>query len=182
MASQSEPAAAGNDADETGGEPPLPQRSRAAVMRDVLVFQLKLFVDGLRDVILSPVSLVLGIVGVFVSRQPGEPFYRLLRAGRASENWIDLFGAAFPDESQPVAQKERAQQIQREFEAHLRGLEESLKDADYTQAARTNARRLRTLWKRHVKRGASQPGEQPGEQPGDQPGEQARTPPDDKES
>lgn len=65
------------------------------LVRDVAVFQFKLVVDGLRDLVLVPVSLVAGIISL-VSRQngvPGPQFYQLLGAGKQSEHWIDLFGA-----------------------------------------------------------------------------------------
>lgn len=70
---------------------------RWTLIRDVLVLQIKLVVDWLRDVILVPVSLIVGIVSLITSRSDGEggnEFYELLRMGRRTERWIDLFGAA----------------------------------------------------------------------------------------
>ena len=62
-------------------------------MRDVAVFQAKLLVDGLRDLVLSPVSLVAGLVGLITDRKdPGRHFRRVLEFGAASEIWINLFG------------------------------------------------------------------------------------------
>ena len=72
---------------------PLPDRW--TLIRDILVLQLKLVVDGLRDFILVPISLVVGIISlVKVGNDGGGEFYELLRAGRRSERWINLFGAA----------------------------------------------------------------------------------------
>ena len=67
---------------------------RWTLLRDVLVLQLKLVADGLRDVILVPVSLIVGIVSLVASRNSGSEFYELLRMGRRTEHWINLFGAA----------------------------------------------------------------------------------------
>ncbi len=68
---------------------------RWTVMRDVAVLQGKLIIDGLRDFILVPVSLAAGIVSLAKTGDtPGTEFYDLLRAGRRSERWINLFGAA----------------------------------------------------------------------------------------
>jgi hypothetical protein len=68
---------------------------RWTVMRDVAVLQGKLIIDGLRDFILVPVSLAAGIVSLSKTGDtPGTEFYDLLRAGRRSERWINLFGAA----------------------------------------------------------------------------------------
>lgn len=63
---------------------------RGRLLRDVAVLQLKLVVDGFRDLLLVPASLVAGAIS-FV-RGSGE-FYDLLRLGRQSERWINLFGA-----------------------------------------------------------------------------------------
>ena len=68
---------------------------RWTLARDVGVLQVKLIVDGLRDFILVPVSLVVGIYSLMQSgRQGDNEFYNLLRVGRRSERWINLFGAA----------------------------------------------------------------------------------------
>lgn len=67
---------------------------RWILIRDILVLQLKLVVDGLRDFILVPISLVVGIVSLIKSGSGGQEFYELLRVGRRSERWINLFGAA----------------------------------------------------------------------------------------
>jgi hypothetical protein len=65
------------------------------LIRDIAVLQVKLVVDGLRDVILVPASLVAGIISVSKTKDgvPGTEFYRLIDAGRQSEHWINLFGA-----------------------------------------------------------------------------------------
>lgn len=68
---------------------------RRTLVRDVAVFQFKLIVDGLRDLVLVPVSLIAGIVSFVSARNdvPGSQFYELLEVGKQSEHWIDLFGA-----------------------------------------------------------------------------------------
>jgi hypothetical protein len=68
---------------------PLP--SRGTLFRDLLIFQLKLWLDGLKDVILVPLSV--GAAGVdFVFRT--RLFYRVLRWGERYDLWLNLFGAA----------------------------------------------------------------------------------------
>jgi hypothetical protein len=65
------------------------------LIRDIALLQVKLVVDGLRDFILVPVSLVVGFISVFrTGNSSGNEFYNLLRLGRKSERWINLFGAA----------------------------------------------------------------------------------------
>ena len=68
---------------------------RRILIRDVLVFQFKLIVDGLRDFFLVPVAFFAGLLS-FVNAKDGVPgphFYNLLQLGKQSEEWIDLFGA-----------------------------------------------------------------------------------------
>lgn len=68
---------------------------RWTLIRDVAVFQVKLVVDGLRDLFLLPISLVAGLISLLKGgAEPGSEFYDLLRVGRRSEHWINLFGAA----------------------------------------------------------------------------------------
>lgn len=68
---------------------------RWVMLRDLGVLQVKLIVDGLRDLVLVPASLIAGIASLLSSRngRPGPQLYRLLAWGKASEVWINLFGA-----------------------------------------------------------------------------------------
>ncbi|MFQ6003885.1 MAG: hypothetical protein ACE5OQ_00135 [Woeseia sp.] len=68
---------------------------RWTLIRDVAVLQVKLLFDGLRDVLLVPVSLVAGLVSLVKGGAvPSAEFYDLMKLGRRSERWINLFGAA----------------------------------------------------------------------------------------
>ena len=68
---------------------------RWTLIRDILVLQVKLVIDGLRDLILVPISLLIGFISLLrAGNATGSEFYELLRVGRRSERWIDLFGAA----------------------------------------------------------------------------------------
>lgn len=65
------------------------------LIRDVAALQVKLVVDGLRDLILVPASLIAGIVSLVRTEngRPGPEFYKLVSVGKQSERWINLFGA-----------------------------------------------------------------------------------------
>lgn len=64
------------------------------LLRDMLVFQAKLAIDGLRDLVLLPISLIAGLAGLLTSPDnPGKYFQRLLEFGRKTDVWINLFGA-----------------------------------------------------------------------------------------
>jgi hypothetical protein len=60
---------------------------RWRVVRDLAVFQLKLFLGGLKDVVLAPVSIVAVIAG-FALGKGDRFFYPLLRLGRACDRWV----------------------------------------------------------------------------------------------
>lgn len=68
---------------------------RWTLLRDVAVIQGKLIVDGLRDLLLVPASLIAGLISLVTSHngRPGPQFYHLLQFGKQTERWINLFGA-----------------------------------------------------------------------------------------
>lgn len=68
---------------------------RWTLIRDIAVLQVKLIVDGLRDLILVPVSMIAGIASLVSSEEgrPGLHFYRLLHFGKQTERYINLFAA-----------------------------------------------------------------------------------------
>jgi len=65
---------------------------RSKLVYRVLLFQLKLVADGLRDLLLVPVSLTTGVLGLIAGGNDPERFFReLLRFGRRSDRFINLF-------------------------------------------------------------------------------------------
>lgn len=80
---------------ETNDEPHLGDDSRWRLLRDLGVLQVKLLIDGFRDLMLVPASLVAGLLSLVLGKQgrPGPQFYQLLEFGKQSELWINLFGA-----------------------------------------------------------------------------------------
>lgn len=74
----------------TGGDR---NTSRLQLLVDVLVFQFKLAADGLRDILLIPLSIVSAIMGLVAGGDDPYRYFRdLLRLGRRTEIWINLFG------------------------------------------------------------------------------------------
>lgn len=72
-----------------------PNEDRWRTFKDVLLFQGKLLLDGVRDLVLSPVSIVAALIDLAVPGDDrGRRFYSVLRLGRRTEEWIDLFSAA----------------------------------------------------------------------------------------
>jgi len=66
--------------------------SRSALFFRVILFQFKLFADGIRDLLLSPLSIIAALVGLVSGhKNPHLMFDRLLRMGQKSDRWINLF-------------------------------------------------------------------------------------------
>jgi hypothetical protein len=60
--------------------------------RDVLVFELKMFIGNLRDLALMPVSVVAAMIDlVSKGKREGSLFYRVLRWGAHSEEVLDAY-------------------------------------------------------------------------------------------
>ncbi len=75
--------------------PPFRSPDRWTLIRDVAVLQFKLVVDGFRDLLLVPASLLAALISLIDNEEgkPGSQFYRLLAVGKRSERAINLFGA-----------------------------------------------------------------------------------------
>ena len=69
--------------------------SRWELVRDAVVLQGKLFIDGIRDFLLMPISLTAAVFDLLgVGGRAGRYFYDVMLLGRESERLINLFGAA----------------------------------------------------------------------------------------
>ncbi|CAN5801945.1 hypothetical protein BH23GEM9_BH23GEM9_16620 [soil metagenome] len=68
-----------------------PQR---VVFRDLVIFQAKLFLDGLKDIVLSPVSIIAAAADIILPGRSGRYFYGVVAAGEKFDRWLNLFGAA----------------------------------------------------------------------------------------
>ena len=74
-------------------EQPVEHSSKKKVVRDTFVFQLKLLGDGLRDIFLSPLSIIAGLAGIII--HPSKPDYylrKLMYFGHKTDRWLNLFG------------------------------------------------------------------------------------------
>jgi len=76
---------------------------RSEVIRDTFVLQLKLMIDGFRDLMLMPLIVIATLAGLIMHKhRPGRYLYRLLSYGKASEKWIGLFEEAEKDDLDPI--------------------------------------------------------------------------------
>ncbi|WP_019029678.1 hypothetical protein [Colwellia piezophila] len=70
-----------------------PEISRWTLIRDMLIFQAKLAMDAVRDLLLSPVSIICGLIDIFKGHSISKSyFHRLMALGQKSDTWLNLFG------------------------------------------------------------------------------------------
>lgn len=68
--------------------------SRSRLVRDLLVFQVKLWAEGFKDVALVPLSLTAAVVDlVFVGLFRRSALYAVMELGTRFEAWVNLYGA-----------------------------------------------------------------------------------------
>ena len=66
---------------------------RWPLFKDAVAFQIKLSLDALRDILLSPVSMICIVVDLVKGHTHDKSlFYKLMRLGHESDSWLNLFG------------------------------------------------------------------------------------------
>jgi hypothetical protein len=74
--------------------PPASSNERWQFLRDVVVFQLKMLLDNVRDLVLMPVAALAALSDLILrGDREGARFYRVLRWGWHSEKVIDVYSA-----------------------------------------------------------------------------------------
>jgi hypothetical protein len=75
------------------------KHKRWPLIRQAVVFQLKLGLDALRDIVMSPISIVLVATDILIGNNHQQSYFlRLMRLGKHSDHWINLFGVDLPNE------------------------------------------------------------------------------------
>ena len=70
---------------------------RITLIRETAILQLKLIADGFRDAVLIPISLLATLIGLLRGGEDCDREYRrVIKLGRRSERWINLFGHQRP--------------------------------------------------------------------------------------
>ena len=77
------------DAIENGGTP------GKVLVRDLIIFQIKTVLDGLKDAVVIPASIVAVVLDLVAGgSKRGRLFYSLLAACESFDRWLNLNGAA----------------------------------------------------------------------------------------
>lgn len=88
--------------------------SRSKVVRDMLIFQAKLWLEGFKDFALMPLSFGAAVVDVIFG---GSTLYSVMKLGDRFERWVHLYGA-LGDETEKEGP-----------DGHLRSLDHLLNEA-----------------------------------------------------
>ena len=74
---------------ETGGTPP------GVLVRDLVIFQVKTVMDGMKDALVIPASLIAVVLDLMAGgSKRGRLFYALMGACESFDRWLNLHGAA----------------------------------------------------------------------------------------
>ena len=66
-------------------------QSYGNLVRRTILFQIRLAADGIRDLLLSPISIIAALLGLLRPNNPSWALDQLMMAGRLSDRWINLF-------------------------------------------------------------------------------------------
>jgi len=78
--------------------------------RCLLIFQLRLAADAVRDIVMSPVSIVMFLLDLVIRPPEGESHYQqMMQFGRKTDRWINLFEEDYSTEDVAVNQKEESE-------------------------------------------------------------------------
>ncbi len=100
---------------------------RGVIVRDLLIFQLKLFLDGFVDAALIPISIAAAALDFFFGgKRRGKALYGVLRLGERVDLWLNLYGASRSADADGLfgGSKAGSKTLLGELEMQLRGGDE----------------------------------------------------------
>ena len=69
------------------------QATRSVLIRDFFIFQMKLWLDGFKDLLMIQLSIVAVVVDLFFGGRRKRLFYKVIRLGERIDLWLNLHGA-----------------------------------------------------------------------------------------
>lgn len=104
-------------------------KSRWKLARDLGVFELKLAVDGLKDIILAPLALAAVVADmVMPAESRGVLLRAVIRMGEGFERWLNLYGLKRRDAASTVLDEGGSDLIVDYLESKTLDLHRGLKD------------------------------------------------------
>ncbi len=114
-------------------EAPLPSfpeyESRWKLARDLGVFEVKLAIDGLKDLVLAPLALAAVIADMVMPAESRGVFLRaVIQIGERFESWLNLYGLKRREASRTVLDEGGSDVIVDYLESRTLDLHRGLKD------------------------------------------------------
>lgn len=70
-------------------------KNNRVLLRDLAIFELKLFLDGVGDLIISQVAIIAVAADILLpTERRGARFYWVMRKAEKWDRWLSLYGAA----------------------------------------------------------------------------------------
>jgi len=76
------------------------QASRSVLIRDFLIFQLKLVLDGAKDILMIQLSIAAIVVDLLTAGRKEALFYKVMGLGERIDLWLNLHGALSKDQDE----------------------------------------------------------------------------------
>lgn len=99
-------------------EPPEPSFSE--LLRDLIVFEVKLFLDGLKDIVLAPGALAAAVLGLILRKHRNLPLHFVMRLGNRFEKWLRLYEPLDADDADEGKVYGDANRLLRDAERRVR--------------------------------------------------------------
>ncbi|MBT8462276.1 MAG: hypothetical protein KJO44_07095 [Gemmatimonadetes bacterium] len=109
-------------------------RSRWKLARDLGVFELKLAVDGLKDLVLAPLALAAVIADMVMPAETRGVFlHAVIAIGERFERWLNLYGLKRRDEARTVLDEGGSDVIVDYVESKTLDLHRGIKDRKHNK-------------------------------------------------
>lgn len=113
--------------------------SRSKIVRDVLVFQVKLWLEGLKDFVLMPLSAGAALIDlVFRSKGRRGALYSVMKLGDRFERWVHLYGALEGPASEDRAPEPEERSLHEILNEAADGLEEQARRPEHKDSRSTS--------------------------------------------
>jgi hypothetical protein len=113
-------------------------QNRLELAKNAIIFQVKLALDALRDLLLSPISIVLSIWDIVKGHsQQQSYYYQLMQFGHKTDKWLNLFSSPLDDKGEQTSSGENIENYT--VDQLLNKIESALK-AQHKQGGLANAK------------------------------------------
>ena len=107
------------------------RKQRWQLIRESIKFQIKLTLDAVRDLLLSPVAMIFTVLDLFKGNSKDQGYFqRLMQWGHNTDHWLNLFGD-LPENAQPKRDEDKDNTC---VDDNITGTEHRSNSADFDTA------------------------------------------------